>query len=91
MCKPPDEFRGRNLLLIRQEENLELAVPPTDECVAKLATDFGVESQPVLRGVGIFQESPVDVLVYQTDPDYMVLVVGAECAVLGSTAVGPEP
>ena len=71
--------------------NLELAVPPTDECVAKLATDFGVESQAVLRGVGIFQETPVDVLVYQTDPDYMVLVVGADCAVLGSTAVGPEP
>ena len=71
--------------------SLELAVPSADECVAKLATDFGLETEPVLRGVGIFQQTPVDVLVYQTDPDYTVLVVGADCAVLGSTAVGPEP
>lgn len=71
--------------------NLELAVPPADECVAELATDFGVEPEPVLRGVGIFQETPVDVLVYRADPDYMVLLVGADCAVLDSAAVGPEP
>ena len=78
-------------LLDESASGLARTSPQPAGCVTQLATDFRVEPEPALRGTGVFEETPVEVLVFATGTDYMVLVVGADSAVLGSTAVGPEP